>query len=77
MTCILGNIRVAHTKEGYHVQQLGLVNPTAKCHRVECDICGTSLAVGSLRRHLETQHEMYRPFVLNQELTIEHEPWVY
>ena len=77
MTCVPGNIRVAHTAAAYHAQQQGPVNPTAKRHRVECDLCGVSLAAGSLQRHLETQHDTYRLFVLNQELIVEHEPSVY
>ncbi len=77
MTCVPGNIRVAHTEAAYHAQQLGPVNPTAKHHQVECDLCGVSLAAGSLRSHLETQHDTYRSFVLNRELTVEREPWVY
>jgi hypothetical protein len=74
MMCVPGNIRVAHTEEAYHTQQYGPVNPTAKHHRVECDICGVSLAAGSLRSHLETKHDTYQSFVLNQELTGEREP---
>jgi hypothetical protein len=77
MTCVPRKIRVSHTEEAYHVQQYGPVNPTAKRHQVECDICGASLAAGSLRSHLETQHDTYRPFVLNQELTVEREAVVY
>jgi hypothetical protein len=77
MTCVPGNIRVAHTEEAYHTQQYRPVNPTAKRHRVECDICGMSLAVGSLCSHLETKHDTYRSFILNQELTVEREPIVY
>jgi hypothetical protein len=77
MMCVLGNIQVAHTEAAYHTQQLGPVDPTAKRHRVECDLCGASLAAGSLQSHLETQHKTYRLFVLNQELTVEREPWVY
>jgi hypothetical protein len=65
MTCVPGNTRVAHTEEAYHTQQYGPVSPTAKCHRVECDICGVSLAAGSLRSHLETKHDTYQSFVLN------------
>jgi hypothetical protein len=65
MTCVPENIRVAHTEEVYHTQQYGPVNPTAKRHRVECDICGMSLAAGSLRSHLEMKHDTYRSFVLN------------
>jgi hypothetical protein len=77
MTCVPGNIRVAHTEEAYHTQQYGPINPTAKRQRVECDICGVSLAAGSLRSHLETKHDTYRSFVLNRELTVEREPIFY
>jgi hypothetical protein len=77
MMCVPGNIWVVHTEEAYHTQQYGPVNPTAKRHRVECDICGVSLAARSLRSHLKTKHDTYRSFVLNQELTGEHEPIVY
>jgi hypothetical protein len=77
MTCVPGNIWVAHTEEAYHTQQYGPVNPTVKHHRVECNICGMSLAAGSLCSHLETKHNTYWSFVLNQELTVEHEPIVY
>ena len=77
MTCVPGNIRVAHTEAAYHAQQLGPVDPTAKRHQVECNLCSASLAVGSLQSHLETQHNTYWSFVLNQEFTVEHEPRVY
>jgi hypothetical protein len=77
MTCVPGKIRVSHTEEAFHAQQYGPVNPTAKRHRVECEICGASLAAGSLRSHLETQHDTYRSFVLNQELTVEREAVAY
>jgi hypothetical protein len=59
ITCVLGNIQVAHTEAVYHAQQLGPVDPTAKHHRVECNLCGASLAAGSLQSHLETQHNTY------------------
>ncbi len=77
MMCVPGNIQVAHTEEAYHTQQYGPVNPTAKRHRVECVICGVSLAVGSLRSHLETKHDTYWSFVLNRELTVEREAVIY
>jgi hypothetical protein len=77
MMCIPGNIRVAHTEEAYHTKHYGPVNPTAKHHWVECNICGVSLAAGSLRSHLETKHDTYWSFVLNRELTVEREAAVY
>ncbi len=48
-----------------------------KHHWVECNLCSESLAAGSLQSHLETQHDIYWSFVLNQELTVEREPRVY
>jgi hypothetical protein len=54
MVCVLGNIRVAHIEEVYHMQQYRPVNPTAKRHWVECNICGVSLAAGFLCSHIET-----------------------
>jgi hypothetical protein len=77
MTCVPWNIRVAHTVEVYHMQQYGPVNPTAKHHWVEYNICGMSLAAGSLRSHLEMKHNTYCLFVLNQELTVEREAVIY
>ena len=32
--------------------------------RVNCNICHSSLAVGSLRSHLSTQHNVYQCFVI-------------
>jgi hypothetical protein len=77
MMCIPGNRCVAYTKEAYHAQQKGPVNPTAKHQRVEYDICGASLVAGSLQSYLEMQHSTYRSFVLNWELTNEPEAVVY
>ncbi len=77
MMCVPGKIRQAHTPEAYYTQQYGPVNPTAKRHWVECDICDMSLATGSLQSHLETQHNRYRSFVLNRELTVERDAVVY
>jgi hypothetical protein len=77
MTCIPENICVAHTKEVYHTQQKGPVNPTAKHHQVECDICGASLAAGLLQSNLKMQHNTYRSFVLNLELNNKREAVVY
>jgi hypothetical protein len=77
MMCIPGNIRVAHTEEAYHMQQYGPVNPTAKRYWVECNICGVSLAAGSLCSHMEMQHDTYWSFVLKWELTNEREAVIY
>ena len=77
MTCVLGKIQVAFTDEAYHAQQYGPADPTVKSQRMECNIRGASLVVGSLTSHLETQHDTYWSFVLNQDLAVEHVAVVY
>ena len=77
MTWVSAKIRVAHTEEAHHAQQNGPADPTAKHHRVECNICGASLAAGSLTSHLETQQDMYWSFVLNQDLAVERVASIY
>ncbi len=47
MMCVL-DIQVDHREAVYHAQQQGPVDPTTKRHWVECDVCGVSLAAGSL-----------------------------
>ena len=67
MTCLPGKIRVAKTEEEYAAQQTG--NTTAaKRRRVDCEVCGVSLAAESLQNHLEMQHDIFWSFVLNQDL---------
>jgi hypothetical protein len=76
MTCLPGKIRVAKTEEEYAAQQTG--NTTAaKRWRVDCEVCGISLAAESLRSHLETQHNIFRSFVLNRNLAPEQAAVVY
>ncbi len=54
----------------YHDSRMGLLLSADRKHlRVNCDICGEKLRASSLQSHLETQHDVYRSFVLNQELT--------
>ncbi len=48
MTCLPGKIRVAQTEAEYASQQMGLGTSTTKCRRVDCEVCGTSLAAESL-----------------------------
>ena len=76
MTCLPGKIRVAKTEEEYAAQQTGDTT-TAKRRRVICEVCGISLAAESLRSHLETQHNIYRSFVLNRDLVPERTAVIY
>jgi hypothetical protein len=76
MTCLPGKIQVAKTEEEYAAQQTG--NTTAaKCWRVDCEVCGIRLAAESLRNHLETQHNIFWSFVINQDLAPERAAFVY
>ncbi len=60
MTCIPGRIREGYTEEEYTLNKSGLETATdRKRRRVDCQFCGVSLAAGSLRGHLETQHDVY------------------
>ena len=45
-----------------------------KALRVECDVCAEDLSAPSLGSHLETQHGIYRSFVLSRDLVDEDQP---
>jgi hypothetical protein len=47
MMCLLGKIRVARTEEEYAAQQTGNAT-TSKRWRIDCKVCGISLAAESL-----------------------------
>ena len=58
MVCILGWIHEAYTEEQYS-EYKSLTGAAAdnKRRRIDCEICGTSLAAGSYQSHLESQHD--------------------
>jgi hypothetical protein len=64
MICVPGKIQSAQTEVEYTSQQVGNTTTTKRC-RVDCDVCGASLAAKSLQSHLETQHDIFWLFVLN------------
>jgi hypothetical protein len=76
ITCLPGRIQVARMEEEYTAQQARDATMT-KCQRVVCNVCDASLATESLQSRLETQHDMYRSFVLNQDLVPEQAAVVY
>ncbi len=69
MICMPGKIRVAPTETEYASQQVGNTT-TTKRRRVDCDVCGNSLAAESLQSHLETQKDIFWSFILNQDIAI-------
>ena len=48
-----------------------------KRRRVDCEVCGASLAAATLRSHLETQHNIFWSFVLNRDIVVARLPGVY
>jgi hypothetical protein len=77
MKCLPGKIRDAQTEEEYASQQTGLGTSTTKRWRVDCEVCDASLVAESLRSHLETQHDIFRSFVLNRNIVVARAPEVY
>ncbi len=75
MTSIPGKIRVSLSKEVYNdFCREASTHATRKRLQVECNICGHCMQAASLQRHLETQHNIYRSFVLNRDLEGGHPP---
>jgi hypothetical protein len=50
---------------------------TMKRQRIDCEVCGASLAAESLQSHLETQHDIFWSFVLNRDIVVAQPPEVY
>jgi hypothetical protein len=72
MRCIPGRIREGYTEEEYTQHRTGVETATDRKHpRVDCQICGVSLQTGSLRGHLETQHDVYPSFILSWDIVVE------
>jgi hypothetical protein len=72
MVCIPGRIREGYTKEGYADYKSQTVTATDKKRcRVDCEICGASLAAGSYQSHLEWQHDVFRSMVLQRDVVVD------
>jgi hypothetical protein len=55
----------------------GSETSTKKRQRVGCKVCGASLTAESFRNHMETQHDIFRSFVLNRDIIVAQPPVVY
>jgi hypothetical protein len=78
MTCILGRIREGYTEEEYtNIRSGAEIAANRKRCQVDCQICGDSLQARSLKRHLETQHDIYPSFVLTRDIVVERPAIVY
>ena len=75
MVCVPEKIRVGLPEEDYNNSILDLsITTVRKHHRVDCDICGEQLWAISLQKHLESQHKVYRSFVLSRDLETSNRP---
>ena len=69
MVCVPGRIRTCQSQAVYDNRIKGMQKGGQWQHRrVKCDICGAGLAASSLKGHLESQHDIFRSFVLNRDL---------
>jgi hypothetical protein len=72
MMCIPGRIREGYTKEEYADYKSQTVTAAGKKRRrVNCEICGASLAAGSYQSHLESQHDDFRSMVLQRDIVVD------
>ena len=72
MTCIPGRIREGYTEEEYADYKSQTVTAAdKKRRRVDCEICGASLAAGSYQSHLESQHDIFRSMVLQRDIVVD------
>jgi hypothetical protein len=56
---------------------MGLGTSTTMHRCVDCEVCGAILTAESLRSHLETQHDIFWSFILNQDIIVAQPPVVY
>ena len=64
MVFLPGRIRTCLTAESYEGRMRDLFREERRGRKVSCQECGQQMAVGSLRSHLETQHDVYTSFAL-------------
>ena len=64
VTFLPGKIRTCQTEEVYTQRMEGLGGGgRSTARRTTCNICGAELAVGSLPRHILTQHDIHHQYV--------------
>ncbi len=78
MVCIPGQIREAYTDKEYAEYKSPTGAATNNKHqRIDCEVCGTSLAAGSYQNHLGTQHNVFQSMVLQREIVVNRLPVIY
>ena len=66
MVFLPGKIRTSLSEEAYKARMEEDFRGKRKGRKVECGECGALLAVGSLAKHQETQHDIFQSFVLEE-----------
>lgn len=69
MIFVPGKIRTSLTEDAYRARMEEDFRRKWRGGKVECDICGVSLRPGSLTRHLETVHDVFRSFIVTGSAT--------
>ncbi len=77
MVCIPGQIREGKTEKEYAKYESQTEATDSKRCQVDCEICGASLAAGSYRSHLKSQHNIFWSFVLQRDIVIDHPAVIY
>jgi hypothetical protein len=78
MVCTLGQIQKGCTEKQY-AKYKSLTGTAAnnKNHRIDCEICGASLAAGSYQSHMNLQHNIYWSMVLQWDIVVNCPPVIY
>jgi hypothetical protein len=77
MVCIPGRIREGKTEKEYAKYKSQMETTDGKRHQVDCEICSASLAAGSYRSHLESQHDIFWSFAIQQDIVIDRPAVIY
>jgi hypothetical protein len=77
MVCIPGRIREGKTEKEYAKYKPQTEATNGKRRQVDCEICSASLAAGSYRSHLDSQHDIFWSFVLQRDIVIDRPAVIY
>ena len=63
-TSVIANTRTCLSADAYEARMGDLSREERRGYKVSCQECGQWMVAGSLRSHLETQHDVYTSFAL-------------
>ena len=78
MVCVPGKVRTRWRESAYRRHHEGLGSRREwESRKVECDRCGRMMSAARLRRHLESQHDVYQASVVQEEFVEQRAPRTY